>query len=296
MKVTDRRGGWGPAVEQNLNALQSAMDYLQIQGFGSFETKRLGDGRQSSVFRITATAPTGHVSAFALKVFQSDYRFNSRHSIRSEFDSLRNFYEALKGANECEVYCPLALALFEGDAAYLMTHIEGTPLTHFCFVNNDDLEASSAKIARGLSLYYNKMGAPYGDFSPLNLLVNESTGQIGFLDPTSARPFELFKPTFGPSTIDLGYWLAGLSAQSFKMMMTDPREYSRRWHITRSLARILRTHFAPDKSKEYLNEARMAGLRFLSIQLKRTAFRKRLLGQVAPLFLAYEFQPDNLSE
>jgi hypothetical protein len=157
---------------------------------------------------------TGNSDLFFLKILR---RTDGSTGAEAEYRALKDLQDAVRDVPR--LCAPQALALFAQSDAYLMTHIDGSPL-RTCVANGllepRELAALADQLALGLVNFYRTSGQPYADFHPENILLTQE-GEVGFLDPTHVEQ-NLVVPTewttFGWPSSDAGYWVFSTVARS----------------------------------------------------------------------------------
>jgi hypothetical protein len=266
--------------ERERAAIDISVAYLESIGYIDFSISnhRLG-GYQSVIFKIIAYKSASPLSTFVLKVFKRDYIWNSAESLQNEYNLLGLFSNAL--VNEELLTCPLPVALFRHEKAYLMTEIPGEQFDKYLPANPEDLIKACSQIARGLSVYYKSTGEAYGEFSSTNILVDPLSGQVGFVDPSYPRVAKDYRLLFSPASDDAGFWLAGLCARSPRMIISNPIGYRRRWNHALTLLSIISRYFAPKAQNDFLAETASVALQYIKRMNKDSTLKSKVIFRLA---------------
>lgn len=224
-------------------------------------------------------APCGDV---VLKLFRDA---GSAAAAAAEFQALARFHQAPSSASGVEA--PEPLVLLPAAGAYVMRRAQGVPLDRLGRrprLSAGDLELLAARIATGLLLYEDAVGAPHGDFHPGNVLVEPATLRVTFIDPTF--PNRAYAPIaagarYGAVAADLGYWTFAVAARSPRLRLRRPWLPARLVVLGRAVVAQAAVGVAPEAQAVFHADVLATSRRYVEFLRASGGFRERLAAQAA---------------
>jgi hypothetical protein len=224
-----------------------------------------------------------------LKVLSEEHEGNGPDTAGEEFGALTRLAEAT--AADASLETPRPLALFEEERALLMTFVAGEDLDDFLARargEEKDYTALAGLIVGALAAHEGAVGGVVGDFHPGNILV-QSPARIGFIDPgVSEEASRFIADEIGDApAVDIGHWLAAVSATIFFHLRTSLRGPVDRLRLTLALVDAAAHRWATAEPAAFCRRAyRAARLYVRAFFFEQGSLKARALGVFALSVLA----------
>jgi hypothetical protein len=254
---------------------------LTQRGISDSRVLRHSSGKQGSCFVIEGGP---YHKKVVLKAMSPSRSRNSPESVEREYRALERFYEASRA--HLDVGAPEPLGLFKEQLGYLMGYVDASSVEDLLkadLLDDGDIQTVAERIVRALELYHRSVDEMYGDFHPLNVLIQPSL-QVVLIDPTPTSSFQELVgdgDRYSPMSADLGYWTYSVTARSVKQMLRGSRLPARLYKLTAEIMAYASRAYPKGDTDGFFEAVYEAAGRYMIRLKSQPQLKDKVLGPLA---------------